>query len=91
MNMIYTVTVSMQQRVEFMGGRMMQALVSGEKTCNFSNVEEADKFATLMRDKGYDVEIGLVKATAEAWADEVAKYHANLGSSLGRPVLGEVA
>lgn len=91
MNMIYTVTVGMQKRVPFMGGKLMHALISGEKTCNFSNVEEADRFATLMRDKGYDVEIGIVKATAEAWAAVVADYHAKMGSSFARPDLNRVA
>jgi hypothetical protein len=91
MNMIYTVTVAMSQRVEFMGGRMMHASITGEKTCNFATVEEADRFATMMKDKGYEVEIGLVKATAEAWAAEVEQYHAKLGSTFGRPVLSKTS
>lgn len=91
MNMIYTVTVAMSQRVSFMGGKLMHALVSGEKTCTFANVDEADRFATMMKDKGYEVEIGIVKATAEAWAAAVADYHAKLGSSFARPDLNRVA
>jgi hypothetical protein len=91
MNMIYTVTVAMQQRVQIMGGKLMHATVNGEKTCNFANVEEADKFSTMMADMGYHVEIGIVKATAEAWAAEVADYHAKLGTSFGRPIMSEVA
>ena len=86
MNMIYTVTVHLASKVRVMGGKLMTVTVTGDRTFNFTSVEEANRFDDMMKLNGYETEMGIRKATAEEAAEQVAIAHQKLGSSLGPQV-----
>ena len=86
MNTIYTITVHMASEVRIMGGKWMAVNVTGERTFSFTNTEEAYRFVEMMHNKGYKTEMGIIRATAEEAAAQVAIAHQMLGSSLGPQV-----